>query len=283
VANQNTLRAQAFRCNVCRETQHSLLYHKPFGRIFRCRACGVLRLTASRSHDAVTTDYGPTYFRKSGSALQRNHAGYRDYFGKEWRSRAVVHQGVAQIVTKLTDHMGSALDVGCGGGQFVYWLNRLGWAAEGQEVSPYAAGKARKLSNVTVHVTDIAGLRRTGRRYDLVTLFDVLEHFDNPVRELSILRAMLAPGGALFVSTPWYGGTMSKEQGPEYFQFKPDHLFYFSVASLDRALRAAGFEPWHTTVMTLRELLALYGDVPESMLVTKYSQDREQLFALARV
>ncbi len=278
------VKAGKFSCNVCGHRAHTLLYRKEFGRLFQCERCGLVRLTRLRSYSPVPTVYGRNYFGRSSTTKRAGEGGYQDYFGVESERRSRVHMAFAALLQSVRRRGSSALDVGCGNGHFLYWLRRHGWRAEGLEVSAYAARRARERSGAEIHVGDIRTFAQgpTSRsRYDLITLFDVLEHMEDPVRDLSLLRSMLTRGGRVFISTPQFGGTMSTAQGANYFQFKPDHLYYFSSSNLGLALRKAGFDASSIEVMELPQLLDLSGGQSHPLLIEKYSREREQLFALA--
>jgi SAM-dependent methyltransferase len=82
----------------------------------------------------------------------------------------------------------------------------------------------------------------TTARFDLVTAVEVIEHLDNPVRYLRLLREVMSPGGSLFLTTPNFRSLRARLQGSRWEQYRnPTHLCYFTQDSLKGALRLAGF------------------------------------------
>jgi 2-polyprenyl-3-methyl-5-hydroxy-6-metoxy-1,4-benzoquinol methylase len=99
----------------------------------------------------------------------------------------------------------AVLDVGCGTGAFLAFLAGEAPAAtlSGIELDAGRAALARAANpRATLHVGDAAGVSESlSGEFDLITLWDVLEHVSDPARLLRALAARLAPDGLLFVQT----------------------------------------------------------------------------------
>jgi 2-polyprenyl-3-methyl-5-hydroxy-6-metoxy-1,4-benzoquinol methylase len=78
-------------------------------------------------------------------------------------------------------------------------------------------------------------------RFDVVTMWDVLEHVADPQGMLETAWALLRPGGALFVHTPNIDALERRVFGGWYHSFKPEHLVYFGPQGLVEVAHAAGF------------------------------------------
>lgn len=99
---------------------------------------------------------------------------------------------------------GKLLDVGCGLGYFVRKIVGYdGWDVYGHEISPHAVEFARtelKLSTIACgRVQD--GSYQCGE-FDIVTMWDVIEHLSEPDDLLKYINRILKPGGMLFMHTP---------------------------------------------------------------------------------
>lgn len=135
------------------------------------------------------------------------------------------------------------LDVGAAYGFFVAAARAEGFDAIGLEpVPPCATFAARELGvEVRTGLIETADLEPAS--FDVVTMFDVIEHLADPAAALRRIRTLLAPGGLLVAETGDLGGLLRRVVGSGWYYYDPpQHLTYFSVASLGHLLRATGFE-----------------------------------------
>jgi cyclopropane fatty-acyl-phospholipid synthase-like methyltransferase len=133
------------------------------------------------------------------------------------------------------------LDVGCGDGTFLRFLELSGYQAiEGIEISESQAADARKRLKCPVHVANPETWLASHRSYyTRIFVNDVLEHIEREevVPFLQTLATGLATGGALVMSVPQAAGISSIYA--RYMDFT--HRFLFTESSLEQVLRMAGF------------------------------------------
>ena len=116
-----------------------------------------------------------TLRRATGSIVQT--AGHRVYDSEiEGRSRSAV--GQLKIVQQYATNTGRLLDIGCASGLFLKCAVDAGWQAEGIEQSHTHCQTARRIldSNVQIHYSTLQGAHLPTASFDVVTLWDVLEH-----------------------------------------------------------------------------------------------------------
>jgi len=145
---------------------------------------------------------------------------------------------------------GCLLDVGCGDGAFLDLATKRGWAVDGTEVSAWAADHAsRRLGRAIIH-GEIWDAGFPAQRYDVVTLWHVLEHAWAPLRVLEEVWRVIKPSGRLVVAVPNVDDRIMqtayrivRRRRPHLFSLedKELHLFHFSVSSLKQLLGRAGF------------------------------------------
>jgi 2-polyprenyl-3-methyl-5-hydroxy-6-metoxy-1,4-benzoquinol methylase len=128
------------------------------------------------------------------------------------------------------------LEIGCAHGGFIYLLQQAGFEAVGLELSHWVATFGRKHFGVDVKSGTLADAF-PGDRFNVICMFDVLEHFLDPVGALTAVRERLEPNGILFVQTPCY-----RDEGSGWSMLvDPEHTYLFNRLSVERLFRACGF------------------------------------------
>jgi 2-polyprenyl-3-methyl-5-hydroxy-6-metoxy-1,4-benzoquinol methylase len=141
------------------------------------------------------------------------------------------------------------LDVGAHVGKFIAMAAARGWTAEGIELNPTTAAYARDRTGLPVHERSLAALAGDGRRFDAVTLTDVLEHIPNPMQPLLEAARVLVPGGWIAVKVPCGPNQLLKEKIRRALRLTRRvsvadnlvHVSHFSARSMQLALENAGF------------------------------------------
>jgi 2-polyprenyl-3-methyl-5-hydroxy-6-metoxy-1,4-benzoquinol methylase len=128
------------------------------------------------------------------------------------------------------------LDIGAGGGEFVYLAGRAGFQAQGIEPNVGYSEYAKTEYGVDIRTMPVDDL--TEASADLVTLFHVFEHIAEPLAVMAKIHGVLAEEGRLLVEVP---NILQKDASPHNIYFKA-HLFYYSRFTLIAAA-SRWFEP----------------------------------------
>jgi SAM-dependent methyltransferase len=135
---------------------------------------------------------------------------------------------------------GRLLEVGAGSGAFSRAALRRSWAVDATEVSESGLRLLRE-TGATVHAGDLPALRLPAKAFDLVASLEVVEHLAEPGAHLEELGRLTRPGGLLLLTTPNFGGLSRRLLGARWRVIDPEHLGYFTAATLRHALERAGF------------------------------------------
>lgn len=142
--------------------------------------------------------------------------------------------------------VGHLLEIGPGHGAFLNYARQCGWLVIGLEASRYAAERARARYGIEVRCATLETTDLPDGTFDVVHLSHVLEHLRDPIGALRAVHRLLKPGGAVIVEVPnefeslqfrllnFFGLARS-------YAVKSTHLFFFTPATLQLALRTAGF------------------------------------------
>ncbi len=132
---------------------------------------------------------------------------------------------------------GTLLDVGAGGGEFVYLSSKSGFQSQGIEPNIGYSEYAQHEYQAQVITGELEEVINT---YDIITAFHVLEHFPAPISALKKLHSLLNKEGILFVEVPWIE---ANDASPSNIYFKA-HIVYFSIDTL-----IAAASPYFDVVM----------------------------------
>jgi len=208
--------------------------------LWRCRACGFAQ------PDRIPAL--PRFFERM----------YDQRWSDEWVAAefesaykdAIFGRILAALGERVRSTPRTLLDVGCHAGRFLRLAGASGWTAEGTEINERTAAHAAASTGVPVHRLSAERLGELGRRFDAVTLTDVVEHIPRPVALLSTVRRVVADGGWVAVKVPCGPAQLAKETWRArlrrgYRATIADnlvHISHFSPRALRSALERAGFD-----------------------------------------
>jgi len=198
-------------------------------RIWKCVACGLGRTDVEGFNPG--SYYTADYF--SG----KHSDGYADYRGAEPVLRREFAQTV-QFIRRFREG-GWLLDIGCAYGFFLQEARQF-FEVAGIEIAEDAAQACRRAGlQVLSGVADEANLRTLGI-FDVITLFDVIEHLPHPDRTLALCHDRLERGGLIVITTGDFGSLAARLLGRKWrVMTPPQHLWFFTGESLRRM--AGGF------------------------------------------
>lgn len=198
---------------------------------------------------ASSVEYNRSYYESPAKA----HCGMRDYIRHDdWRMEkarrllATVTGACAGRPWLSASGQARALDVGSATGYFRRAMAELGFAHFGIDLSADAIAICRDtLGFETWHGTlfDLPRLVGGDRFvFDLITLWDTIEHLDDPLSAAKTLREFLSADGVIVVRTPNLLAFEADILGDMYYSFKLDHIRYFCPQSLERLMLFAGLK-----------------------------------------
>ena len=207
-------------------------------RLVACRQCGLHFLNPRPAAAHLATAYPETYYHNASRTADAP-ALLRSPFENE-KLDLLRAWGIIKPA-------GLVLDVGASRGEFLALMGREGWRGIGVEANAQVAQWGRDQWGIDVRSGDLDTLTLPERAFDLVTLWQTLEHLPDPLAALGSIRGMLHPGGALVVAVPNLDSLQARLFGPDWYHLDPPrHLYHFSPRTLELLLRRAGFVPLET-------------------------------------
>lgn len=191
-------------------------------RILECSRCG---LAYTETHTTDVDRYYPTKYRAYGPLVTRLLGSLYNLRVSRW--------------SRLRPDGGSVLEIGCGSGLMLAAFRRHGWRVLGLERTDEIAqiGRAQGLDVVAGPVEKLP----QSASFDLIIIFNVLEHLDDPVTSLRECASRLAPHGQLIIVVPNFASWQSLIAGPKWFHLDvPRHVNHFTPKTLRDALGRTG-------------------------------------------
>src|SRR5437660_4916537 len=222
----------ANKCALCADGATRTLFQVDGTLIVKCDDCGLVRQETRPLAPAAIYD-GDYY------ATDNPKGGYANYFLDSDVNRRTFRDRIRAIEQRY-GRRGRLLDVGCALGDFLLEAKASGWDVEGVEISAFAAQRARA-RGLRVTAGRLEELDLPAASFDVITLYDAIEHLTDPVATLAAVRRLLVPGGLLHLVTPNVGGVQARLLGRHWYHYKPgEHLFYFAPDTLRTAVERAG-------------------------------------------
>ena len=179
-------------------------------------------------------------------------AAYRELYYPSSAHKAAIYENtpdeiLEQTFSRLARTVGPLLgkrllDFGCGIGRLCQVAKKHGICPTGIEPDAEARKAARSLNSFDVFES-VSELLKSGLlKYDLITMWDVVEHLRFPWIDLENLGPLLAPGGWLLMSTPNAESLRARVERGRWENFvNHTHFYYFSPRTLEAVLSRAGF------------------------------------------
>ncbi|MCK9555500.1 class I SAM-dependent methyltransferase [bacterium] len=145
------------------------------------------------------------------------------------------------------------LDVGFGMGFFLEKSRRRGWKCKGIDFSDEYYKYAKETMGLDVMKKKISEFTGYNEEFDVIILWDVIEHLDDPGESIAMFRGMLKPGGMLAIATPneksllsfiaklIYNISFGLIKGPLSSIYVLEHPLFFDKNSLRKLLERNSF------------------------------------------
>ena len=186
-------------------------------------------------------------------------------------------------LAKYFPQAGRLLDVGAYTGVFLNLARKAGWQATGIEPSKWAVGQAGDL----LIINDILRPNIFPKAsFEVVTIWDVIEHFSDPVKALFIVSDYLKPDGILAMTTMDVESITAKIFGKKWPWYMRMHRVCFSKQTITKTLEKCGFVDIkfnsHIRYLSIRYLLSKFTKIKfplDNIIIPVYFGDLFDVYA----
>lgn len=226
-------------CNICGNLDnHPFCPENGLGLV-QCPKCGLVFVSPRPDANELYALYGETYFHNNDSGV----VGYTNYLKDENNIRKTFAVRIKHL-QQWAKPGGKALDVGCAAGFFLAEAQARGWQVQGLDVSTFAVNYTKERFGVDVRQGSFTELDYPTDHFDLITMWDVIEHVPDPKSYIQKAAGLLHSGGVIALATPDVDSLPAKITGKRWVGYKlsEEHVYYFSIKTLSRMLNEAGFD-----------------------------------------
>jgi len=236
-----------------------MLWGEKHGRHVKCKNCHLIYVNPIEKGGNINEAYSQR--RRLDATIMKG-------------SRLRATESQLELVKKYKDGV-RLLDIGCGEGFFLFNASKAGYTAKGVELSQEAAEYAEREFGLDIEAKPFEELQFPENHFDVVTLWQFLEHVQYPLMVLKEVHRILKPEGLLVVSTPNIEGIPAKILRKRWWEIRRLHINQFTTKTLTDTLQNAGFK--NISSVCYRESISLlYLLIP----ILKYLKLYESLKAL---
>ncbi|MEE2691458.1 MAG: class I SAM-dependent methyltransferase [Pseudomonadota bacterium] len=230
-------------CPACGASEADALFESFDGHPYvECRGCRTWYVPLR-----VNGELYKRYFERAPEA--RRYGDYTDVQGADASVAAVDRARFDDYYADLLHCLGgearrfASLDIGCGVGNSLDSARARGIEAFGVEVNENAVAVARRAGRAVSFPQELP----PERTFDLITLWETLEHIDTPLDTLRWAAARLAPGGVLAITVPNLNSPAIRSMRADSMQIHggpawPGHINLYTQQTLALLLARAGFQ-----------------------------------------
>jgi len=221
-------------CILCENNNTEVFIKHDNFEIIRCNECGLYYQNTPKQFETLSNIYNNMYEERPQKVQNKFY----------WKKRM---KTLYRDIKKYQKDEGSLLDIGCSYGFLMDNFIKKGWRATGIDVSRNAVNyaKSKGLNCFNSALLD----SRFENKFDVIIMDNVLEHLEDPVEALSLVKNWLANKGIIYIRVPNIESKAFLFKRKSFIgDLKPfEHLFYFSKHTLKLLLNKVGLKSHVTT------------------------------------
>jgi predicted TPR repeat methyltransferase len=199
-------------------------------QLVRCLGCSLNYLNPRVKHEIILQSYSdavdPMFIEQNEQRVKT--------FTRTLKSLMARHH-------IKVDETKTVLDIGCAGGAFPKAASDLGFSAVGVEPSRWLSNEARKRYALDIRTGVLEDQDFTAQSFDMVTMWDVIEHLIDPGGIVDKIHHLLHADGTLVINYPDQASLAQKLMGKKWPFYLSVHLTYFTPTTITKFLNQHGF------------------------------------------
>lgn len=232
-------------CLICYSEELFLLEKYKSAHLCKCKNCGFV------------------FSKKIPSDNDLNN--FYDGYGRSDYLSPITIRRYHELIDKFEKFRktGNIIDVGCGIGYFLEIAKLRGWNVYGTEYTDEAVEICTN-NDINMSLGKLDPKNYIPEMFDVITSFEVLEHINNPVEEISNFNKILRKGGLVYFTTPNFNSFLRNRLGANYDVITyPEHLSYYTPKTINNLFKKLNFRKLklQTTGISLTKLKTKKGQI----------------------
>lgn len=236
---------EKIKCNICEADDFEIVYPSLYSgkddvvelfkssgdepskdQIVKCKHCGLIYVNPRITPEKIIEGYSE---------------GTDEKFVSQAEGREKTFTRSLKLIEKYVP-LGKLLDIGTAGGSFLAAAKKRDWQVSGIEPNKWLCEWGKKNYGIDIKQGTLEKNDFEPASFDLVTLWDVLEHVPDPSDTLTRINKLLKMNGTLVVNYPDIGSSVAKLMKRKWVFVLTVHLFYFTPSTIKKILEKCGFE-----------------------------------------
>lgn len=235
-------------CNLCGQDNYDVIYsarpdlEKDFDlkrkfrssademlidQLVKCRRCGLIYINPRLKDSEILKGYSDAY---------------DPLFVSQVKAREKTFTDKLKLIEKFYPKKGKILDIGTASASFLYSAKNRGWQVFGCEPSKWMVNWAKENYNIKVDQGDVFKQKYKKNSFDVITLWDVIEHTTDPSKVIEKCSDLLKDDGLFIVNYPDIGSFVSRLMGRKWLFLTSVHLYYFTPKTIRKMLSKKDFD-----------------------------------------
>jgi 2-polyprenyl-3-methyl-5-hydroxy-6-metoxy-1,4-benzoquinol methylase len=237
---EQTIETFFFPCPICNSEEYQTIYGVSVFRVCACMLCGLVCLNPRMDEKGYMENLYKNYRKDLFGDYLAKDVDTKDLYDKPVESPAA--EKTYSHIKKYLPKEAEILEVGCGVGQGLIVLKQNGFhnvMGIEPDLDEESCGLLKKLYDIECYnksFSEFVEEYKGKKKFDCIILDQVIEHFVEPDKDISMMYELMAENGTLYIATP----DLYKFTKP-FSQFAIPHTFYFSRTTIEILLKKCGF------------------------------------------
>jgi len=222
------------QCPICKKENSEYQFSKFEFDLVKCKECNTAYF------NVIPNNTNDVY--SAPQALDHSKAGY--LINKDYRKIRFAEERINLIEEYIDKTINgiSILDVGCGTGWFLETAKEKGAACYGLELGEQLAQFTSERLEIPIWNCELEELK-TDKKFDVITMFDLIEHVKDPVRLIACAKSLLTEKGIILIFTPQFDSAAIQIMKEKSNLIMPaEHLSYFTEETVQYLAKVTDME-----------------------------------------